>query len=183
MTKFHTDEDLRQLCIRVMQLDYPPTLEKLDTKRRELVKIHHPDKGGDRFLFQQVQDAYEVLKPAARDGRLNERLHDNLIEGRHPSTLGRGFSPPMPKCLTCEGKGFHYTQKMTTDGFQPCERCKGSGDFHPWWTTGVRACKFCQGSGITLRELPTQVKVICRSCEGEGEIYISNPVVQINTVV
>jgi DnaJ-class molecular chaperone len=166
-----------------MQLDYPTTLEALDAKRRELVKIHHPDKGGDRHMFEQVQDAYTALKPAAENYERDGYMEEGFIEGRHPDTLGRGFSPPMPECLTCEGKGFHYVPKMTTDGFQPCERCKGSGDFYPWWTHGVRACKFCRGSGMILRELSIQVRIICRSCEGEGQIYISNPIVQVNTVI
>jgi len=166
-----------------MQLDYPTTLEKLDAKRRELVKIHHPDKGGDRLLFQQIQDAYEALKPAAQNHDQNGYLDDGLIEGRHPSTLGRGFSPPMPECLSCEGKGFYFTPKTTTDGYQPCERCNGTGDFYPWWTPGVRPCKFCRGSGMILRELSIQVRVVCRPCEGRGQTYLSNPVFRINTVV
>ncbi len=166
-----------------MQLDYPPTLEKLDARRRELVKIHHPDKGGDRLMFQQVQDAYTALKPAVQEHGQNERLYDDFIEGRHPSTLGRGFSPPMPKCLTCEGKGFHFVPRTTTDLSHHCERCKGTGDFQPWWDIRVRACKFCVGLGYIPQKLTTQVKVICRSCEGEGEMYISNPIIQVNTVV
>lgn len=40
----------------------------LDAAYKALVKVHHPDCGGDAVIFRKIQKAYEELK--------NERKHD-----------------------------------------------------------------------------------------------------------
>lgn len=41
------------------------TRRELVARFRELVKVHHPDQGGDPKTFRRVLDAYKVLEPLA----------------------------------------------------------------------------------------------------------------------
>jgi molecular chaperone DnaJ len=45
-------------------LDLPDfsDLETIKNKYKQLVKMHHPDKGGDSFEFDLVKQAYDYLK-------------------------------------------------------------------------------------------------------------------------
>lgn len=61
------DELKLQTACRVLGVPVPKKrkkvdLEKASAKRRELLKKHHPDKGGNREQFQAVTAAYELLE-------------------------------------------------------------------------------------------------------------------------
>ena len=47
---------------RVLGLKRSASDEDIKTKYRELILIHHPDKGGDHDEFIRIQEAYETLK-------------------------------------------------------------------------------------------------------------------------
>mgnify|MGYP002827186353 CR=1 FL=1 len=47
---------------RVLGLKRSASDEDIKTKYRELILIHHPDKGGDHEEFIRIQQAYEILK-------------------------------------------------------------------------------------------------------------------------
>ena len=47
---------------RVLGLKRSASDEDIKTKYRELILIHHPDKGGEHHEFIRIQDAYETLK-------------------------------------------------------------------------------------------------------------------------
>jgi DnaJ-domain-containing protein 1 len=51
-------------------LGVPPTASMVDVQShyRELVKQHHPDRGGDANLFMRVQEAYDQAR-AILEGR------------------------------------------------------------------------------------------------------------------
>jgi curved DNA-binding protein CbpA len=59
---------------------------EINAAYRRLVKKHHPDKGGDVEIFQQVTDAYNVLKSAAeREAYDFEHKFENFLD----ETAGR----------------------------------------------------------------------------------------------
>ena len=47
-------------------------LEEIKTAYRKLVKIHHPDKGGDSAIMLEVNSAWEILKKKHKDLHLNK---------------------------------------------------------------------------------------------------------------
>jgi hypothetical protein len=55
-----------QKAMRVMDLTWPLTLEKLKARYKELCKLHHPDtNGGDKAAeerFKQIGQAYKTLR-------------------------------------------------------------------------------------------------------------------------
>ena len=38
------------------------SFNEIKAKYKELMKIHHPDKGGDSIIFNKYKEAYEFLK-------------------------------------------------------------------------------------------------------------------------
>tara|TARA_B100000214_G_scaffold164996_1_gene118279 strand:+ start:340 stop:993 length:654 start_codon:yes stop_codon:yes gene_type:complete len=47
-------------------------LEEIKKAYRKLVKIHHPDKGGDSEVMLKVNSAWEILKKTHKDRNLNK---------------------------------------------------------------------------------------------------------------
>ena len=47
---------------KVLGLKRSASDEDIKTKYRELILIHHPDKGGDHEEFIRIQEAYDFLK-------------------------------------------------------------------------------------------------------------------------
>ena len=60
------------------------TDEEIKKAYRDQVKIHHPDKGGDKNIFCKIQLAYDVLSDPERkkkydqDGSYDERIEANI---------------------------------------------------------------------------------------------------------
>ena len=56
------EEELSHDPFKVLGLKRSASDEDIKTKYRELILIHHPDKGGDHDEFIRIQEAYETLK-------------------------------------------------------------------------------------------------------------------------
>jgi DnaJ-class molecular chaperone len=50
----------------ILCVDKSATFEQIKISYRKLAKEHHPDKGGNKEKFQQIQDAYEILSDTNR---------------------------------------------------------------------------------------------------------------------
>ena len=53
-------------------------LEDIKKAYRELVKIHHPDKGGDASVMLEINAAWEMLKKEHKNINLNEENHSYI---------------------------------------------------------------------------------------------------------
>lgn len=78
------------------------TPEEIKAAHRRLVKVHHPDKTGDRKEFEKVSNAYDVLKdPNKRKyydehGKTEEKLGDialDIIASVFDAMLGQDLPP------------------------------------------------------------------------------------------
>lgn len=49
---------------QILGLQPPVTVGAAKARYRELVKTHHPDRGGDPATFRRIQEAWEALKTA-----------------------------------------------------------------------------------------------------------------------
>ena len=56
------EEEMSHDPFKVLGLKRSASDEDIKTKYRELILIHHPDKGGDHHEFIRIQQAYEILK-------------------------------------------------------------------------------------------------------------------------
>ncbi len=57
---------------QILKVDPTSKLEDIKKAYRELVKIHHPDKGGDSKLMLEINAAWEILKKRNKDLNLNK---------------------------------------------------------------------------------------------------------------
>lgn len=76
------------------------TPDEVKAKWRELVMVHHPDRGGNAFEFNEIRKAYKVAMEEA--------------------------SAPKP-CGTCSGSGKVKQSSGWSSIEMPCQVCGGSG--------------------------------------------------------
>jgi len=57
---------------QILKVHPSAKLEEIKKAYRKLVKIHHPDKGGDSAVMLEVNSAWEILKKKNKDLKLNK---------------------------------------------------------------------------------------------------------------
>ena len=57
---------------QILKVHPSAKLEEIKKAYRKLVKIHHPDKGGDSAIMLEVNSAWEILKKRHKDLNLNK---------------------------------------------------------------------------------------------------------------
>ena len=57
---------------QILKVHPSAKLEEIKKAYRELVKIHHPDKGGDAKVILEINAAWEILKTNHKDIKLNK---------------------------------------------------------------------------------------------------------------
>ena len=66
---------------KILKVHPNAELEEIKKAYRKLVKIHHPDKGGDSSVMLEVISAWEILKQKHKDLNLNKvketEIHNN----------------------------------------------------------------------------------------------------------
>ena len=63
---------------QILKIHPNAKLEEIKTAYRKLVKIHHPDKGGDSAVMLEVNSAWEILKKKHKDLNLNKVNNSKL---------------------------------------------------------------------------------------------------------
>jgi DnaJ-class molecular chaperone len=66
----------------ILQIEKTATQDIIKQSYKKLAKIHHPDKGGDKEMFQKIQVAYETLSDEQK-----RQEYDNPM----PDIFGGGF--------------------------------------------------------------------------------------------
>ena len=57
---------------QILKVHPSAKLEEIKKAYRKLVKIHHPDKGGDSAVMIEIKSAWEILKKNHKDLNLNK---------------------------------------------------------------------------------------------------------------
>lgn len=158
---------------------------------RRLVRIHHPDKGGDEQKFKEVNAAYEVLSDPEK-----RKIYDQMgLEGlRGGGGMGGGFGDifdmffrgggggrrgpretpqlkPTVKQIKISLKDAYEGKvaKVDVERNVKCQGCNGKGG------SDVEKCTPCKGRGVVVRMVQlgpgmyTQTQAECTSCDGTGE--------------
>ena len=63
---------------QILKVHPSAKLEEIKKAYRKLVKIHHPDKGGDSAVMLEVNSAWEILKKKHKDLTLNQVNNSKL---------------------------------------------------------------------------------------------------------
>ena len=63
---------------KILGVDRSATAEEIKQAYRRMAMQHHPDRGGDSAVFQDVQEAYSVLSDDAK-----RKAYDNPHSGFH----------------------------------------------------------------------------------------------------
>ena len=63
---------------QILKVHPSAKLEEIKKAYRKLVKIHHPDKGGDSAVMLEVNSAWEILKKKHKDLNLDKVNNSKL---------------------------------------------------------------------------------------------------------
>uniref|UniRef100_A0A6C0CZX1 J domain-containing protein n=1 Tax=viral metagenome TaxID=1070528 RepID=A0A6C0CZX1_9ZZZZ len=169
----------------ILEINRSATQEEIKKAYKKLALIHHPDKGGDATVFQDIQAAYETLKDAEKKNLYDQMGHDMYINKNQQPNVNmhnhninihniftqmfnmsmnqnRNQSPDkfIQIDLSLEEVFKGVTQKMNVGIIKKCDSCKINCDK----CNGNGRNVFIQQNGIfTIRQ-----EVICDLCEGRG---------------
>ena len=59
---------------QILKVDPSANLEDIKKAYRKLVKIHHPDKGGDSAVMLKINSAWQILKKQHKDHNFNNSI-------------------------------------------------------------------------------------------------------------
>ena len=173
----------------ILGVDKKASQEEIRKSYRKLVKIKHPDKGGNQKEFQELQTAYDVLSDENKRKVYDEYGEEGIKEGMDNQPEGVDIFDIL------SGRGRKQGKKKTRSVLQQmkvslediylgkekyleikhdriCKRCKGTGSKDP---NAHTKCSTCDGRGykmivqrIAMGMIQTQQT--CPDCRGEGEI-------------
>jgi DnaJ-class molecular chaperone len=167
----------------VLGVDKDSSSDDIKNAYRKLAREHHPDKGGDKERFQEIQTAYETLS----DPQRRQEYDSPSPFGRAGGGGGGGFNfdsffnmggfgggrePPMCNnhfyhCkITLRDLYFGLTKTIKITRRRGCGMCR-------------RDCDECRGQGVLRRviELGPMRQIIqqgCNACGGSGTKAVSN---------
>lgn len=146
--------------------------EEIKNAYRKLARTHHPDKGGDKHKFQQIQEAYEILSdPTKRQnydnpqGNLNNMFpfeFNNHHFFRHQNEhqiikkndyIYNCYLDLKDVYVGIQKKFRVQRKKICKNCKQDCSNCNGIGNITqhiqmgPFSQTVHQTCNICQGSG------------------------------------
>ena len=180
--------DNKQLY-EALELSTSATQEDIKKAYKRLVRVHHPDKGGDEKKFKEVQAAYEVLNDPEK-----RKMYDKYgLEGLKSGGMsqggfgdifdvffggGRRAGPRQTPQLKPTVVGMKLTLEdvyhgkmgyVDVDRKVLCQGCNGKGG------SEVEKCTGCKGRGVVVKMVQlgpgmySQSQADCGECKGTGE--------------
>lgn len=155
---------------------------------RKAAMQHHPDKGGDKEMFQKIQKAYETLSDPKTKELYDQYGEQGLEQGFNPSPFGSEMPFPnmfdfMFKHQSSKGPNKKYIIKVELEEVYHskkkefhyeriiyCKACEGKGGL-PQNST---SCSSCRGKGVRVQINTTQNIITqspCTDCDASGVIF------------
>lgn len=147
---------------------------------RKLASKHHPDKGGDKETFQEVQAAYDTLSDENKRRDYDQFGHDGPQRRQHggfnpfhhfhqqfeeQSRVGDTLRTFADISLEEAASGKQHSVDYTIP--DKCGTCDGSGA-KPG--TEPETCAHCGGAGhVFMKQGPMTMVVTCPHCQGQGK--------------
>lgn len=114
--------------INYYELLQVPNFSNEDTIKssyKTLMLKHHPDKGGDSSLFQQIKEAYDILKDIESKKDYDNQLmyYIETLERAEEITLSQGENSFT--CTQCQSTNKIYLSSLdlTKENICKCENC------------------------------------------------------------
>lgn len=171
------------------------TMDEIKKAFRKLALKHHPDRGGDKETFQNLQNAYEVLIDKDKRDIYDKYGEDGLKEGAGAGggmddILGQMFGgmggrggrqqagpkkgkPVMhPLKVSLEEIYTGKQTKIAVNRERICSKCEGKGGKDG----AVQKCGTCRGRGMVNKMtmlgpgMYSQTTGPCDDCRGQGEV-------------
>jgi len=164
-------------------LGVPKIANKVEIKKayRELVKIHHPDKGGDEEVFKNISKAYETLSDDKKRSNYDRFGDEKNVNNGNNGGYGdfrdfmRGFykeetnyAPKAENCniqitLTLEEYFNGVVKKIRYNKIVDCDSCADKN---------MVKCVKCNGKGIFHTQIQHNMysEHICDTCNGTGSV-------------
>ena len=79
---------------QILKVHPSAKLEEIKKAYRKLVKIHHPDKGGDSTVMLEVNSAWEILKKKHKDLNLNKVNNSKVYNHNEYKRETNNYSKP-----------------------------------------------------------------------------------------
>lgn len=162
------------------------TSEDIRKAYKKLLKTHHPDKGGDSKVFQNLQIAYETLSDPDRkivydkygeEGLKQNNFNENTDNNNNNQKSKMPKAPSTLYSLRVQLEEVYtgVTKELKTIRERLCTDCKGSGCI---LNTIKYDCKNCNGLGSVINTVKSifgvmQQKSKCNICNGEGKFIKS----------
>ena len=157
---------------KILGVDKKADVSTIKKAYFKLARTHHPDRGGDKDKFQEIQGAYEVLSDREKRDLYDKYGEEGLKDGGGGhggmedllgGLFGRPNGPSGPSGPK-KGKPVHHYLKCTLE------------DIYNGKTTKVainreRVCQPCQGRGG-----PEGAVQKCAACRGRGVVTRMEPV-------
>ena len=162
----------------ILGVDKNSSKEEIKQAFRKLAMENHPDKGGEKEKFQEIQEAYEILS--------NEEKKRNYDMGNEPgmsnfdfffNNFHNGHGPRHNQLIkksnhyynceiTLDDVHFGITKKIKVKREKICKIC-------------YDICNECNGNGqmnrtVQMGPFIQQITQICQKCKGVGKNYKKN---------
>ena len=85
---------MRKDPYQILKVHPSAKLEEIKKAYRKLVKIHHPDKGGDSAVMLEVNSAWETLKKKHKDINLNKVNNSKVYKQNEYKRETNNYSKP-----------------------------------------------------------------------------------------
>ena len=85
---------MRKDPYQILKVHPNAKLEEIKKAYRKLVKIHHPDKGGDSAVMLEVNSAWETLKKKHKDLNLNKVNNSKVYKQNEYKRETKNYSKP-----------------------------------------------------------------------------------------
>ena len=167
-----------QNLYEILGLESGASREDIKKAHRKLIKVNHPDKGGDAEKFKAIQHAYEILSDETK-----RRKYDNggsqgfdgfdfddirsHFHSMFTKPNRRGTNISIIVALTLEEIKTGARKKVSYKKGIVCSICQGNGSK---FGKSITNCSVCLGSGKVHQQFgPIVHVVICSHCQGVGK--------------
>eukprot|EP01017_Pseudomicrothorax_dubius_P033723 TRINITY_DN4540_c0_g5_i2.p1 TRINITY_DN4540_c0_g5~~TRINITY_DN4540_c0_g5_i2.p1 ORF type:complete len:331 (-),score=111.52 TRINITY_DN4540_c0_g5_i2:70-1062(-) len=178
----------------VLGVNVDATPDDIKKAFRKLAIKHHPDKGGSKEKFSEIQEAYEVLSNPEKRDLYDKFGMEGVKAGGNPATggmddifsaffgggRGRGGGgskvkkgKPILKELKVKLEDVYTGKsvKLPHQKLVSCEACDGKGG------ANIKTCNSCKGKGVVEKIIQFGPGMFshssgpCNDCKGQGKTY------------
>ena len=179
---------------KTLGVEKTATFNEIKKAYHKLALKKHPDRGGSKDEFAEIQNAYEVLSDKEKRELYDKYGEDGLKEGggmgggdpfdlfsmfggggrRGPQQSGPKKGKPVMHPIKCTLEEIYNGKKtkIAVNRERICSKCDGLGGKEG----AVQTCRTCKGRGIVTRMtqlgpgMYSQSQGPCDDCRGKGEV-------------